>query len=244
MSGNVPTLALSPDGCHLAAAVDGAGVVVWSLDDRQKPSLRIPLQRSLARIVFSPDGGRIAGLIDDPTDGADVVLVWNSVTGDEVASIDVEMRAGYIAFSPNGLLLVDGGNGFLVWDVESGKLLTRLDSEAERVTALAFNPAGTRVAAGTDHGTIMVWDWERSGGVNLLITTFNAPTEMSAQKRKFGSVFTLPLLTITRDMSVPESAITSLAFDSSGDRLISGSSDGRVRVLDGTPNYRIPRQQR
>jgi WD40 repeat protein/tRNA A-37 threonylcarbamoyl transferase component Bud32 len=244
MSGNVRTLALSPDGCQLAAAVDGAGVVVWRLDDRQKPSLRIPLQRSVARIVFSPDGGRIAGLIDDPTGGADVVLVWNGVNGDEVASIDVEARAGCIAFSPNGFLLVDGGNGFLVWDVESREWLTRLDSEGGRVTALAFNPSGTRVAAGTDYGTIMVWDWERSGGVSSLMATFIAPAEMTGRNRKFGSVFTLPLVTIMPDTSAPEAAITSLAFDSSGDRLISGSSDGRVRVLDGTPNYRIPRQQR
>ena len=198
----------------------------------------------MARIVFSPDGGRIAGLIDDPTGGADVVLVWNGVTGDELASIDVETRAGCIAFSPNGHLLVDGESGFRVYDVESGKWLTRLDSEGGgRVAALVFNPSGTRVAAGTDHGTLMIWDWERSGGVNRRITTFDVTPEMTGLNRSFGSVFTLPILTITPDTSTPEAAITSLAFDSKGDKIMSGSGNGLVRILDGTPRYQVPRRK-
>jgi hypothetical protein len=66
---------------------------------------------------------------------------------------------------------------------------------------------------------------------------------MTGLNRSFGSVFTLPVLTVTPETSAPEAAITSLAFDSKGDKIISGSSDGLVKILDGTPRYQIPRRK-
>jgi WD40 repeat protein len=63
------------------------------------------------------------------------------------------------AFSPDGRLLVAGGDNGLVrvWEAESGREVAEMRHE-DTIIALAFNPDGSRMAIGSGDGTARVWD--------------------------------------------------------------------------------------
>jgi WD40 repeat protein len=239
ISGEVQALALPPDGTRIAAAI-GKEVVVWSLEIG-KEIYRIPLLQSVIRIAFALDGRSIAGVVVDPALDSDRVLIWNTANGSEAASINIKTHANYLGFSPNGRLLVEGEKGFEVWDVDSRKWLTRLTGHHGRALTLAFNPSGTRVAVGSDDGLIIMWDWRLQGRVSLLAAKLDPPNE-HGWDRSLGSFFTEPLIAIVPDDSVLRAAVTTLHFDSGGEKLVAGYSDGSVRIWHGTPQHQVLRR--
>ncbi|WP_437675462.1 caspase family protein [Sorangium sp. So ce131] len=63
-----------------------------------------------------------------------------------------------LSFSPDGRRLLSGGGRLLlIWDVESGRVVQRLE-ESSKVFACAFLPDGRQVASGTHKGKVSVWD--------------------------------------------------------------------------------------
>lgn len=78
---------------------------------------------------------------------------------------DVQILAGHensvfrTAFSPDGTTLVSGGadNSIIVWDVEFGSRLLKIDAHEGDVTALAFLPNGDLLSGSTDR-SIKLWN--------------------------------------------------------------------------------------
>ena len=132
MMGDVTDLAFSPDGRHIALAVDEDPRILDVETGQEVMPLR-GHEHDVKHIEYSPDGSLIA------TESNDLRL-WNARTGKLVRVVverGVEGRG--VAFSPDGRLITTivrdkDGTRAMVWDVESGKRRFTVEHEEKKRT--------------------------------------------------------------------------------------------------------------
>ena len=93
----------------------------------------------------------------------DKVTIWDWRNEKLVQTLDVV--AITVASSPatkTWITTTFNGSNLDVWDAESGDHLTEMAGHTGIVYALAVNADGSRIATGSDDGTVRIWD-PRSG---------------------------------------------------------------------------------
>jgi WD40 repeat protein len=187
--------AISPDGRRIVTVEPtpdgrrpGGGLTLWDVD-RQKP---LCTRRSeFARCKFTPDGSRVAVLARGAETGAlearsefAVLVVLDASNGAELLTVRDRVGEGPMAFSPDGKLLAatarptEGPAAILVWDVASGKELSRLKGHSGYVRDLAFAPDGRRlasVATTSTPGSYEVKLWDVATGSEFLHVKRDGP---------------------------------------------------------------------
>jgi WD40 repeat protein len=222
-SGATPQVcvAFSPDGARLASG-DWSGIIkLWDLKTGESFALKGHPDRLFA-VAFSPDGTRLASSGKDSA-----VKVWDLTSRRLLADLDVPRVAGGlvlgVAFSPDGKLVAAScpDRTVKLWQQGPGPegkeytLLRSLKGPTGTMTLdqVAFSPDGTRLASATWEGTVLIWgedNW-RAG----------------SRERPEGDGST-PLLTLKGHTGT----VKGVAFSPDGARLVSGSSDGTVKVWD------------
>src|SRR5262245_49770013 len=152
-STGVRAVAASPPTQTVAWSTGGRQVVVWTIT---KPDRwRVSFPEAVPSLAFHPDGRWLAAAQD-----------WN------VLPIDTELkqlrdlvkghkgRVTAVAFHPHeGTLYTTSWDGTVrLWDVVSGKARTGYDWKIGRLLCLAIAPDGTRAAAGSESGRVVIWD--------------------------------------------------------------------------------------
>jgi WD40 repeat protein len=160
-----------PDGRQLAGRTAGAGGNVVKLWDTADGAERMVFQghsRPVCCVRLSSDGRRLATCAFDPaqTRGPHVVKIWNTETGEVLATWEGAGRLFTAAFSPDGRWLVLGGDrGLRVFDWLVVRPLELHGDGQTEVTAIAFSSNGHWLAAaglaagGKGGGVVHVWDW-------------------------------------------------------------------------------------
>jgi eukaryotic-like serine/threonine-protein kinase len=242
---------VSPDGKRFAVATRN-NLLVVSEKNPARESFRVEFTRDgasqhsrIRRLLFSPDGSRLAVQIDrnflvlDARTG----LTRIRLPGHEQGAVQV------VAFSPDGTRLVTGGsdNTARIWAVsESGDSLT-LNGHSKGVVKVSFNPDGRLLASGSQDGTVKVWDMT-TGTVVRTLNSFIAtyPTYPDYRITISGVAFNPQgerLLTIERGGVVLREASTGqelLRCAQSGSPISSVySRDGRLIAIAGDANLQI-----
>ncbi|CAE6374817.1 unnamed protein product, partial [Rhizoctonia solani] len=176
----VNDIATSPDGRHIALALDTNVLVV---DASSGQVILGPLHGhsgTVQSVMFSPDQSRIISDSWGYDSTGAVIVGWDTRTGDTVLGpLELDGHTGlmtFLMFSPECTRIVTCcyGEGVRVWDAENGKMLRCLKSDVNAESA-AFSPDGTQVAAmfwapnainGPHHSVLQVWSLQ-SGDTTL-----------------------------------------------------------------------------
>jgi WD40 repeat protein len=172
-AGDVASVAFSPDGSLIAAATlefreyprgverhPPGEVKLWELDTGK---LRRTIQWSLRHcsVAFSPNGRFLAVAGWDEFRGASggTAGVWDVETGERVAKIEGHaLGVLSLAFSPDGKLLVTGGEygTIKLTDTYTWQDRLTLRWDGHPIRDLAFSPNGEVLAAGS-RDEIRLW---------------------------------------------------------------------------------------
>ncbi|MEO1665248.1 MAG: TIR domain-containing protein [Chloroflexota bacterium] len=142
---------------NMLAAVNGAGRVdVWTGNELTST---FNISDTADAIVFSPDGAAVA-----IATGEGDVAVWDSATGDVLATMEVDNVEGEknsMEFNAEGTLLVAGtsvSNVVAVWDAQTGRLIDRFFGHSDAVYDVFFGDGGEMVVSGSQDGSVNLWD--------------------------------------------------------------------------------------
>jgi WD40 repeat protein len=147
--------AISPDGSRILTGgyLSELGPRLWDAETGRQMLLfnRDVVGAVFAGVVaFSPDGSRVAiGW------GDGVTQVWDATTGRELHRYSGTGWPSSIAFSPDGKLLVTGGDIITIADAESGRLLRTLAGHPG-VWSVGFSPAEPTFFSAGDGG-LHIW---------------------------------------------------------------------------------------
>jgi WD40 repeat protein len=157
--------------------------------------------------AFSPDSRRVATSHEDGT-----VRLWDSADASPVEVIPAGVRATAIAFADEHTLRLRSASGAgqrlalqPAWVLERTLGGVTNSAFADRVTALAFRPDGTRLAVGggepTRGGDLQIWD-PVAGRLLYAVGSLHSDT------------------------------VLALAYSPEGSRLVSGGADRFARLVD------------
>lgn len=152
------TVAISPDGLHLASA-GLTGAQVWDLATGTLAVSLSPEDCYAHKLAYSANGKWLIG--PGPTAGA--TSIWST----QAYQLHTELRDEptlifAVAFSPNSRLAATGGRDMKlrVWDVTNGRLLKVLAGHTDEIFAIAFHPSEPRIASAGRDRMIRIWDLE------------------------------------------------------------------------------------
>jgi WD40 repeat protein len=232
-SGKGPVV-LSPDGSR-AASWDPEGLVlVRSISSGD--TVAIFSAGVVERMAFSPNGARIA------TVGRDATLrVW-TLGGESVAAIaGFEEGVSKIEFDRAGrrIATVEPNGEVRVWSAATGHSLWRGGGGARRIRAVTFSPDGDSILTGDEHGVITVRSTRNWDSISALPAHSGAVSAIAFSTKGIlasgGANGTLRVFSTGSREEVAAfrghtDAITDLRFTPNGERLVTGSLDGTVRV--------------
>jgi WD40 repeat protein/serine/threonine protein kinase len=162
-------------------------------------------------------------------------------------------RATSVAYSPDGTRAASGARDdtVIIWDVETGAEIRRLEGHEDWVWDVAYSPDGGRILSASQDGTLILWDAE----TGELLRYFEGHAE-PVRSVAFSSDGTQAIsgstdnTLILWDVETGEiirqiennSPIFDVAFGRSGVTAVSGGDDGIVTVWNvqtGVPIFRL-----
>ncbi len=205
-------LAFSADGKWLASCGGKEDIRVWETATGKLHRLIKNPDNYVRFLAFAPDN-RTLGVVAE-TEKEDIVRSWDAVTGVPGTPILPRMRAGSLAFSPDGKSLAVAGDNLRVLDRVTGKELWTAEfadqeNHQRRLCRVAFSPDGKQVATASGL-TIYLFD-AHTGRNGRLIKARSKPVKTDSSGANF---------------------ITLLAFAGDGKTLYSWACGDRVRAWD------------
>ncbi len=204
---------------------------------------------SILCLDFSPDGQSVA-----LGDALGQIQLWSLVTGQLQASYaPVDGRIHCLAFSPDGQCLASGSDRGQVdlWELSTGQRLAQFREHSRFVWSLAWGPSGRWLVTGGGDRNLRLWSvgpllapdstglrqLHQADQVGLVCPDPKRDPAMqqagmSQAGERAGVVSEHHDPHLLRVIRIPSSWIHAIAIRPQGDMIVSGSSDGALRLWD------------
>ncbi len=144
----------SHDGKLIASPNSNGSVTIWDAENGSKITEFRGHKDKVYCVTWSPDDQEIAS------------AAWGSpinignIHQDQKRKIETDSNINAIIWMPEGNFLIAGTetDGIEYWDIESGKLVQKLDGHEGNINNLAISPNGKLFASASGDRTIIVWD--------------------------------------------------------------------------------------
>ena len=255
-TGDIWSLAYSPDG-KLLASGDSDGIIrLWDVDTGEVAGE--PLEGhggAVNSLVFNADASLLVSGGEDS-----LLYVWDVARG-EITGEPLSAHADTIydlAFSLDGALLASASadGTVILWDVDGNTFTPRdkvLEGHTNWVLSLAFRPDGGILASGSADNRINLWDvetgelllpltghdnWVRDIAYSpdgaFLVSASDDGT-LRLWNAKSGAVIGLPL-------NGHIDKVLAVDFASDSQTIISGGEDGQMLMWDAATSYPLGKQ--
>jgi len=240
---SVQAVAIGPDGDTVATA-SCSTVRLWLAESgKLAATLHGEWQSGIAAIAFSPDGAQVAAV-----GGAGEVKVWNALTYGGGILRRASAEVSRVAISPNGArraLYQTKTQSIEVRDTQK-KLVWNWHDGNSPVTALAFSPDGSRLAAGWPDGTMRIWNsvtGQQAGDAGkfpgaiswLAFTADGAQQLMVGTADRAVSVWDAGragAIPLKLTLAGAPAAIVSAAYSPDRKRIAGGQASGEIAIWD------------
>ena len=176
--GTVEGIDISPDGRTALLGFEDGTLILWDIETGKEVRRLVGHTRNIWYVIFSPDGERALSV--GSWDGT--AIYWKLSTGEQILRID---RSPYlmaeVAIHPNGHIAVIGetimssvegvvnpvySSNVVLWDLETGQEIRKIEGLKGTVQEMEFSPDGTKVLVGCgletegSKGYWFLWDLE------------------------------------------------------------------------------------
>lgn len=257
----VNEIVFSPDGLSALSAGDDGQVITWNLTTGKEVSRFTEHSGAVQVVDLNPDGTMAlsGGFSGASGFNPGELILWDPVTG-EVLRRFLGHKAGIVdaKFSPDGLkilaasgdpslILIEGSAKIelelILWDVQSGSLLHRMEEVEHDACSIAFLPDGARALTGSlwDH-ILTLWDLtsgkklavydQHKDGIREVLISQDGTRALSASEDDSVIQWDIKTGKVMDHFQVHNSGVLALAISPDGRTALSGSYEGELIVWD------------
>jgi hypothetical protein len=106
----------------------------------------------LRALAISPKGDVIA-----VGTRSGMVRLYDVATRQQVAVLSGHMGVGGMAFSPDGLRIVTGGESLRLWEAKTGRAILTVGHHPPGISSVAFSPDGWKILT-SNNQDVRIWD--------------------------------------------------------------------------------------
>ncbi len=204
------SLAVSPNGKHVASGAFGPPTMIWDASTRDVKTRFSDHRKVVFCAAWHPDNRRVAFAGADGDEFNLKVRAWEALDDRDDYFIPSVSEFFAAAFSPDGKYLVTGNGArqVQVWDAKNGQPIRTLSEHKGVMRGVAFSPDGKCLASMSSDGEVRLWDANRLGAADR-------PLEMLGSLQAHSAGVGL-----------------SMAFSPDGKRLIAGGEGYTAQIWD------------